>query len=37
MRAAERGFVETVQTLLNANAKTNIRDLEGNGMKIDHC
>ncbi|UJR36278.1 hypothetical protein I4U23_029008 [Adineta vaga] len=29
MRAAEHGFIEAVQTLLNANAKTNIRDLEG--------
>jgi ankyrin repeat protein len=32
MRAAERGFVEAVQTLLNANARIDIRDLNGNGI-----
>ncbi|CAF4328768.1 unnamed protein product, partial [Rotaria sordida] len=32
MRAAEHGFVEAVQTLLNANAKTNIRDLNGHDI-----
>ncbi|CAF0858837.1 unnamed protein product [Adineta ricciae] len=29
MHAVERGHVEAVRTLLNANAKTNVRDLEG--------
>jgi hypothetical protein len=33
MRAAEHGFVEAVQTLLNANAKTDIRDLDGHGNR----
>lgn len=34
MRAARHGFVEAVQTLVNVNAKTNIRDLDGNGLHI---
>jgi hypothetical protein len=37
MRAAKRGFVEAVQTLLNANAKTDIRDLDGKGIYINNC
>jgi ankyrin repeat protein len=32
MRAAKRGFVEAVQTLLKANARTDIRDREGYGI-----
>lgn len=36
MRAAKHGFVESVHTLLNANARTDIRDLDGNGIKIIH-
>jgi hypothetical protein len=37
MRAAKHGFVEAVQILLNANANTNIRDLDGNGININNC
>ena len=32
MHAVEHGHVEAVETLLNANAKTNVRDLEGQGI-----
>ncbi len=35
MRAAKRGFVEAVQTLLKANARTDIRDLEGYGISTN--
>lgn len=34
MRAAQRGFVESVRTLLNAQARTDIRDLEGHGIEL---
>jgi hypothetical protein len=37
MRAAKHGFVEAVQTLLNANAKIDIRDVDGNGININSC
>lgn len=33
MRAAKHGFVEAVQTLLNAHARTDLRDLEGHGIE----
>ncbi len=36
MRAAKHGFVEAVQTLLHANAKIDIRDLDGNGININN-
>jgi ankyrin repeat protein len=36
MRAAKHGFVEAVQTLLKANARTDIRDLEGHGISTNN-
>ncbi len=36
IRAAKRGFVEAVETLLNANARTDIQDLDGYGTNTDN-
>jgi hypothetical protein len=36
MGAAKYRFVEAVQTLLRANARTDIRDLEGHGININN-